>query len=195
MSQADNEKEKLSMFLKKYSARNNSFLLAKATKDYSSLQEVWDKTGYYELLYFATCGSVLSCEELHEFALWSAEQVRHLMVDKRSLEALRVKRLWLDGLATNEELRKVRNMAWAAASDAKPAPSWHGKWAPCRSVAWNAAWAATASGHVATGNDYGHPDATCCAFGASDSVFEALGAAAADAMVQWLRENTKPSFN
>ena len=47
---------------------------------------------------------------LHEFAVWCAEQALLLVdePDHRSVEALRVKRLWLDGKATDTELAAVR---------------------------------------------------------------------------------------
>jgi hypothetical protein len=62
---------------------------------------------------------------LHEFAIWCAEETPladgrmsgALLTDHRSLNALRVKRLWLDGKATDEELAA----AWAAACDAQNA--------------------------------------------------------------------------
>lgn len=52
--------------------------------------------------------------ELHEFALWCAESVRYLMVDSRSTTALTVKRSWLDGQATDDELSAAWAAAWAA---------------------------------------------------------------------------------
>ena len=62
--------------------------------------------------------------ELHIFAIWCAEQALDLIdkPDPRSLEALRVKRLWLDGKASDEELAAAcgaaRAAAWDAAGDA-----------------------------------------------------------------------------
>ncbi len=57
---------------------------------------------------------------LHEFAIWCAEQALALIdkPDPRSLEALKVKRLWLDGKATDEERDAAGAAAWAAARDA-----------------------------------------------------------------------------
>jgi len=62
--------------------------------------------------------------ELHEFALWCAESVRYLMVDSRSTTALTVKRSWLDGQATDDELAAARAAAWAAARAAAEAAAW-----------------------------------------------------------------------
>jgi hypothetical protein len=64
---------------------------------------------------------------LHEFAIWCAEQALSLIEkpDSRSLEAIVVKRRWLDGLATDKELdaaraaaRAAEDAAWVAARDA-----------------------------------------------------------------------------
>ncbi len=52
------------------------------------------------------------------FALWSAEQVRHLMTDKRSTDALDVRRRWLDGQASDKEMAAAGAAAWAAAGAA-----------------------------------------------------------------------------
>ena len=52
------------------------------------------------------------------FAVWCAEQVKHLMVDERSLNALVVARNHANGLATDAELNAARAAAWAAAWDA-----------------------------------------------------------------------------
>jgi hypothetical protein len=54
---------------------------------------------------------------LHEFAIWCAERALALAdnPDERSLNVLRVKRLWLAGKATNGELSAAWEAAWAAA--------------------------------------------------------------------------------
>ena len=67
---------------------------------------------------------------LHEFAIWCAEQALSLIEkpDPRSLNALEVKRRWLAGKATDEELRAARAAAWAAA------------WATARATARAATW-------------------------------------------------------
>ncbi len=75
---------------------------------------------------------------LHEFAIWCAEweieNNRKIGINPYadSLKALQVKRLWLDGKATDEELAA----AWAAAAWAAAA------WAAARAAAWDAARAA-----------------------------------------------------
>jgi hypothetical protein len=63
---------------------------------------------------------------LHEFACWSAEQallqVGH-EIDPRSWAALEVKRKWLKGEATDEELDAARDAAWDAEREASYATS------------------------------------------------------------------------
>ncbi len=71
--------------------------------------------------------------ELHEFALWCAELVHHLITDERSLAALDAKRCWLDGQAT---------AAWDAALAAALDAAWDAAWASAGGAAWVAAWAA-----------------------------------------------------
>ena len=61
-----------------------------------------------------------------------AEQVRHLMADERSVNALDVARRYADGQATREELAAARAAARAAAGAAA--------WAAARAAAWAAAW-------------------------------------------------------
>jgi hypothetical protein len=73
------------------------------------------------------------------YAVDCAEQVKHLMTDPRSHEALRVARLYADGLATDEELAATR----AAARDATGDAAWAAARAAARDAARDAAWAAT----------------------------------------------------
>ena len=108
---------------------------------------------------------------LHEFAIWCAERALALIPtpNPRSLNALRVKRAWLDGKATDAELTVARAAAravawdaawaaraaaraaawdavWDAARDAARAAAWDAAWAArdaaARAAAWDAAWAA-----------------------------------------------------
>jgi len=99
---------------------------------------------------------------LHEFTLWCAEEALKLIdkPDPRSVEALRVKRLLLDGNATDDELapaidaardaaRAARDAALAAgaaaidaaidAARAAGAAAWAAR-AAARDAAWDAAW-------------------------------------------------------
>ncbi len=95
--------------------------------------------------------------ELHEFALWCAESVRYLMVDSRSTTALTVKRSWLDGQATDDELAAARAAAraavWAAAwAAAAGAAAEAAAWAAARDAAEAAAWAAAGAADWAAQN-------------------------------------------
>lgn len=68
---------------------------------------------------------------LHEFALWCAEKALKLdpHPDQRSLNALEVKRRWLDGQASDQELDAARAAAWDAAGDAAGDAAWAAAWA------------------------------------------------------------------
>jgi hypothetical protein len=73
---------------------------------------------------------------LHEFACWCAEEALKLVdkPDPRSVKAIRVKRAWLAGEATDGQLDAAMAAAWDAARDAA--------WDAARAAAWAAAWAA-----------------------------------------------------
>jgi hypothetical protein len=63
--------------------------------------------------------------QLHEIAIWCFERIaqpiweKHYPNDKRPQEAIRIKKLWLDKKATDEELDAARDAAWDAARDAQ----------------------------------------------------------------------------
>lgn len=104
---------------------------------------------------------ILPARTLHEFALWCAETAltKANVTDERSWNALNVKRLWLDGKATDKELDAARNAARNAASaaardaarDAAGDATWAAAWAAASAAArdaacdaaWDAAWDAT----------------------------------------------------
>jgi hypothetical protein len=81
---------------------------------------------------------------LHEFAIWCAETAltRAKVTDERSWNALTIKRLWLDGKATDEELDSAMDAAWEAAWDDASDAAWAAKDATrnaTRAAAWGAA--------------------------------------------------------
>jgi hypothetical protein len=125
-------------FLKKHGACQDGYKWA--VKNCKTIQEVWDTATPEWLVWVATREGVLTGRELHEFGLWSANQVRHLMTDPRSIAALDIKRGWLDGKNTDQELAAARAAAraaaWAAARDA----AWDAARAAARAAAWDAAW-------------------------------------------------------
>ena len=76
---------------------------------------------------------------LHEFACWCAEDaLSHVEnADERSWNAIKVKRAWLRGEASDAELAVAWSAAWSAARSAAEAAA--------RSAAWSAAEAAARS--------------------------------------------------
>lgn len=95
---------------------------------------------------------------LHEFACWCAEDaLSHVEnADERSWNAIKVKRAWLRGEASDEELVDARATAWAAALAAAAAIPLKMEWnsvpfdvllaidrREALSVAWAATWDST----------------------------------------------------
>ena len=58
-----------------------------------------------------------------------------------SWEAIKVKRRWLKGMATDQELNAAESAAWSAAESA----AWSAAWNAARSAAWSTAWSAAES--------------------------------------------------
>lgn len=82
--------------------------------------------------------------EIRLFAVWCARQVRHLMKDQRSLDALDVAERCANGQATQDELTAARDAAWTAEAAAGAAAR-----AAARAAAWVAAWDAAMAARVA----------------------------------------------
>lgn len=80
---------------------------------------------------------------LHEFACRCAEYALSLVEnpDARSVEAIRVKRRWMTGDATDDELRFARMAALSAARAAERAAAWAAAW-DAEQAAARAAWVA-----------------------------------------------------
>lgn len=88
-------------------------------------------------------------KQLHQIAIWCAERIaipiweKYYPDDKRPQEAVRIKKLWLKGKATSEELDAAgvaaRAAAWAAAGDAARAAAWDAAWDAAGDAAWAAA--------------------------------------------------------
>ena len=81
----------------------------------------------------------ISIPILHEFACVCAEYALTLIdnPDPRSIKAVEVKRAWLRGEATDEELATTRDASWDAARDA-----WEVARDTGSKAAWNASWVA-----------------------------------------------------
>ena len=73
---------------------------------------------------------------LHEFACRCAERALSKIdnPDPRSVNAVKTKRMWLAGNATDNELDAAQAAAWDAAQDA----AWAAAWAAARDAAWAA---------------------------------------------------------
>ena len=120
--------------------------------------ECWDRVQYADDKLVCGKRKVLwmadATRTLHLFALWCAEQALALVPspDPRSVDALRVKRLWLDGKATDADLAAALDAAWAAAWVAAWAAARAATWAAARDAAWDAAGdAARTAARVAAG--------------------------------------------
>ena len=113
-----------------------------------NMADAWVKLPDDYLIWVATRPGVLTDLELRQFALWCARQVEHLMEDERSKEALNVVERFLNGEATQEELKAARSAADAAArsADARSAAADAARFA-ARSAA-DAAWSAARSAQV-----------------------------------------------
>ncbi len=81
-------------------------------------------------------------KEWRLFAVWCVRQVKHLMKDKRSVEALDIAEKYAYGAASDEELRAAREAAMAAARAAAWAAAGSAARAAARAAAWEAAMAA-----------------------------------------------------
>jgi hypothetical protein len=83
---------------------------------------------------------------LHEFAIWCAEEALRKAgnPDPKSLRAIEIKKLWIDGKATNEELEAAqeaaRNAAWYDAWEAAWCAAKEAAWTAARDAAWYATW-------------------------------------------------------
>ena len=135
-----------------------------ALRNCESMDEVWQTAKPEWLIWIATREGVLTDKELRLFAVWCARQVQHLMDDQRSINALDVAELHINGFATNEELTAARAAAYAALAAADAA------WAAARYAVWDAADAAKATAYATRA-------ASDAAWAASDAAW----AAAADA--------------
>ena len=83
-------------------------------------------------------------KEITRFALSCAQEVKHLMTDQRSLDALDAVERHLESPLSREELDRVSAAAGAAAWAAEAARAAEAAEAAARSAAW-AAWAARAA--------------------------------------------------
>ena len=107
--------------------------------DQISVRTILESNGFDDALWALRCIDDTD-GEIRKFAIWCARQVEHLMIDRRSVNALNVAERYANGLATNAELSAAWAAAWAAAGAGAAA------WAGARAAAGAAAWAAAGAG-------------------------------------------------
>lgn len=169
----DLQKQRMIEFLKANKACKEGFEFA--IRECNSLTDCWNKAKPDWLIWLSTRENVLTDRELHEFMLASAESVKHLMRDRRSLDALAVKRRWLDGEATDEELREARKHAYDAYN-----------------CAYDDYDAAAAAAYVAY--DYAADAADAASSAVSAAACAATSSTELEKQADWLRNNTKPNL-
>ena len=79
------------------------------------------------------------------FAVWCARQVQHLMIDKRSHDAINVAERFALGAATKNELAAACDAAWSAA--------WYAAFVAESDAACDAAWSAAKAAAKAAASD------------------------------------------
>ena len=86
----------------------------KSDNDPLSLRTILDSNGLDDALW---CLLAVDGQDriIRLYAVWCANQVRHLMTDSRSVNALVVAEKYANGLANEEELAAARDAAWGAA--------------------------------------------------------------------------------
>lgn len=111
---------------------------------HETMCEVWKKCPRPDWLLWILDKLNLKHErERRLFACWCAESTPGSapLTDQRSINAVRVSRMFVDGMSTEEELRNAANAAWSAANEALSAWS---AWSATSAAAWAArsAWSA-----------------------------------------------------
>jgi hypothetical protein len=112
-----------------------------AAGQFPSLDAAWQACEREDwMLWLLHEASALDDATWRHLAVDFAEQVKHLMTDERSLNALAVARRFADGQATRQELAAARDAAWAAAGAAARAAARDAAWDAAWAAAWAAAW-------------------------------------------------------
>lgn len=135
--------------------------------------------------------SLISEKCMRLFAVWSARQVQHLMVDQRSVNALNIVEQFANGSVSKDDLTTARYTATAAAAAVTSAATAFTVAAYAANAAATAAYAATAAwtdsnaaAHVATAAT----SAVTAATYASNAAVTAAANAARDAQVSKIKE-------
>jgi len=158
----------------------------------SDMSDVWAKLKRDWLLWVATQQGVLTDRELRLFAVFCARQVKHLLTDQRSIDAIDTAERYALGQATAEELAAARIAASAAARDAGDDTYRAANAAAKAKVAAADAAAAAHSRRAVTAASAAA--AAADAAKAAASAWAVTAASAAAAQSDWLRENTRPNF-
>lgn len=119
---------------------------AEFARQYETMAEVWAACERADWLIWILVRLGGHDRELRLFACACAEIALYRIEnpDPRSIEAVRVTRLFADGLATAKELGSARSMAWAA--EASEEAAWLAAWvASSASAEWAATMAESAS--------------------------------------------------
>jgi len=103
-----------------------------------TFKQIYESNGYNDTLWCMMAVDEKWYPLWRHFACDCADDVRHLMTDERSKNAIHVARKHADGLATHEEL----DAAWAAARAAARAAAGAAAWAAAGAAARDAARAA-----------------------------------------------------
>ena len=109
--------------------------------DQISVRTILESNGFDDALWALRCIDDTD-GEIRKFAIWCARQVEHLMIDRRSVNALNVAERYANGLATNAELSAAWAAAGAAAWAAAEAAAEAAAWAAAGAAAWESARAA-----------------------------------------------------
>ena len=146
----------------------------KSDNDPLSLRTILDSNGLDDALW---CLLAVDGQDriIRLYAVWCANQVRHLMTDSRSVNALVVAEKYANGLANEEELAAARDAARAAAWDGDAA------WGAARAAAWGAARAAAWDGDAARDAAWDAARDAALAAADGDAARAAARAAARDA--------------
>lgn len=109
----------------------------------TTFKQIYESNGYNDTLWCLRTVDEKWHSLLRHFACDCADDVRHLMKDQRSLNAIDVSRRFADGLATGKELvaarDAARDAAWDAAGYAARDAAWDAAWDTARVAAWYAA--------------------------------------------------------
>ena len=142
-----------------------------------TFRQIYESNRYDDTFWCLRCVDPVWDGLIRHIVVDCAEDVRHMMTDQRSIDALDVSRRYADGLATDDELKAARDAAgaaaWASARDAAGASA--------RAAAGAAAWAAWDAAGDAAWASAGAAARAAAWDAARATAWDAAGAAAWDA--------------